>query len=442
MTIRPFALRFSLLVAATALGAACSQSSGPGSQPAARDAASVADAAAGAPPATGNTDGASSPVGAADLAVPPTPSRDLGAPPVVVPSGGNPYAGAAMYLNPDYAREVDSSIAQDPTDAALLGKMKSYSTAIWIDTIAKVPSIARYLDDAARQQAAAGKPVVTTFVIYDLPNRDCAANASNGELTVDQGGLAIYKSQYIDAIAAIFRAHSGQPIVGIVEPDSLPNIATNLSIPKCAASESAYRDGVAYAIATLSQPHVSLYVDAAHAGWLGWPDNMTRIATIFRDVLAAAGGASKVRGFATDTANYSVLHEVPELFDYQYNPCHDELTYVQKLGVALGAVGLSNARFLIDTSRDGLGGIRAQWGSWCNVHGAGLGQRPVADPVAGVDAYCWVKPPGESDGTSDPQAPRFDSSCANPDATPGAPQAGQWFHSYFVNLVKNANPPL
>lgn len=34
------------------------------------------------------------------------------------------------------------------------------------------------------------------LVVYDLPGRDCAAKASNGELAVGQ--LSTYKSQYID----------------------------------------------------------------------------------------------------------------------------------------------------------------------------------------------------------------------------------------------------
>jgi cellulose 1,4-beta-cellobiosidase len=37
---------------------------------------------------------------------------------------------------------------------------------------------------------------IAGLVIYDLPGRDCAAKASNGELAV--GELDIYKSQYID----------------------------------------------------------------------------------------------------------------------------------------------------------------------------------------------------------------------------------------------------
>lgn len=34
------------------------------------------------------------------------------------------------------------------------------------------------------------------LIIYDLPGRDCAAKASNGELAV--GEINIYKTQYID----------------------------------------------------------------------------------------------------------------------------------------------------------------------------------------------------------------------------------------------------
>jgi len=50
--------------------------------------------------------------------------------------------------------------------------------------------------------------------------------------------------------------------------------------------------------------------------------------------------------------------------------------------------------------------------------------------------------PGESDGTADTKAARFDPNCASDDATPGAPEAGKLFEPYLVDLVKNANPPL
>jgi len=360
-----------------------------------------------------------------------------------VPTAGNPFSGTAFYVNPDWKLEVELSASAHPEDAALLRKAEAYPTAIWLDTISRVPSLGRFLDDALAEQQRLGQLVVTVFVIYDLPNRDCAALASNGELSVDANGLDIYEHQYIDPIAAAFAAHPNQRIVLLIEPDSLGNIATNLSVPKCAASESTYRDAVAYALRTLAAPNTFLYLDAAHSGWLGWPDNLSKISTIYQQVLSSAGGAGVIRGFATDLANYSVLDTVtPELFDYQGNPCHDELTYVDHLRSALAGVGITGKAFLIDTSRNGRGGIRHEWGSWCNVQGAALGLRPVADPAPGIDAYLWMKPPGESDGTSDSTAPRFDAHCANQDATPGAPQAGQWFDAYFVNLVHNATPPL
>jgi cellulose 1,4-beta-cellobiosidase len=356
---------------------------------------------------------------------------------------GNPFAGAAMYVNPDYVAAVEATAAS-PAERALLQKLAGFSTAIWLDTIGKTASLEQYLDDAEAEQARLGRPVVITFVVYDLPGRDCHANASNGELTLDEADVLRYRTEYIDVIAAAFAAHPGLRIAAIVEPDSLPNLATNLSDPRCAAAQSVYKSSVAYAIEKLWAPHVALYVDAAHSGWLGWPNNSTAAAAIFREVLLAAGGTHKIRGFAVNTANYSVLREVPEQFDYQFNPCHDELTYVRNFGDALEAGGVGRKPFVIDTSRNGRGGIRRQWGSWCNVRGAGIGERPVADPVAGVDAYLWIKPPGESDGTADPGAPRFDSACGNgnPDATPGAPQAGQWFASYLLSLVQNAAPPL
>jgi cellulose 1,4-beta-cellobiosidase len=59
-----------------------------------------------------------------------------------------------------------------------------------------------------------------------------------------------------------------------------------------------------------------------------------------------------------------------------------------------------------------------------------------------VDAIVWVKPGGESDGTSDTEAVRFDENCRSEVAHVPAPEAGEWFNDFVVNLVKNADPPL
>jgi hypothetical protein len=47
----------------------------------------------------------------------------------------------------------------------------------------------------------------------------------------------------------------------------------------------------------------------------------------------------------------------------------------------------------------------------------------------------WVKPGGESDGTSDTSSVRYDSTCGLNDAKKPAPEAGTWFQAYFLDLV-------
>lgn len=60
---------------------------------------------------------------------------------------------------------------------------------IYRDTRARISVLEENIKDVPCDQIAG-------IVIYDLPGRDCAAKASNGELAV--GDLPIYKSEYID----------------------------------------------------------------------------------------------------------------------------------------------------------------------------------------------------------------------------------------------------
>jgi cellulose 1,4-beta-cellobiosidase len=355
----------------------------------------------------------------------------------------NPFENVQFYVNPNYAEKVEETAQQVPALAAQIRKVKTYPTALWLDSIERLPSVGKWLDDARQQQDKSGKQTLTVFVVYDLPNRDCAAKASAGELKLKENGEARYRTEFIDPIASQFRAHQGQPIVVVLEPDSLANLATNLGNPTCAESADAYLRSVAYAIQQLSQEHVSIYLDAAHSGWLGWDDNRSRMVRVFKRVLQMAGGIEKIRGFATNVANYtSVSGRDGKKLD-RSNPCPDELSYVHRLSDTLNRAGIKKKGFIIDTSRNGKAGTRRRWGSWCNVKGAGLGERPRATPdESPVDAFFWVKPPGESDGVADPTQPRFDPSCRSVDSAPDAPQAGTWYKSYFVDLVRNAEPPI
>ena len=220
------------------------------------------------------------------------------------PPDVNPFVGAHIYANPDYVGEVHAVEAKHPEALGLLKKMELFPTAIWVSAIHDISQISRDLDAAHRQQAAAGTPVVTVFVVYDLPGRDCNAESSSGELPSDATGEARYRHEFIDPIVAAFRAHPDQRIAVVLEPDSLSNLVTNMSNPRCAAVSGIYKRGIAYAISKLSQPNVFLYMDAAHAGWLGWPKNLVRSVPLYKEVLDMAGGADRVRGFALNVSNY------------------------------------------------------------------------------------------------------------------------------------------
>jgi cellulose 1,4-beta-cellobiosidase len=77
------------------------------------------------------------------------------------------------------------------------------------------------------------------------------------------------------------------------------------------------------------------------------------------------------------------------------------------------------------------------WGDWCNVIGTGFGVRPTTntgDPLE--DAFVWIKPGGESDGTSNSSSARYDAHCGYSDALQPAPEAGTWFQVCLFDVDK------
>jgi cellulose 1,4-beta-cellobiosidase len=357
-----------------------------------------------------------------------------------------------------------------------------------------------HLNEAlAQDQANGAAPFVIQIVIYDLPGRDCAALASNGELGPND--LPRYKTEYIDVIAEIFRrpAYANLRIVTIVEIDSLPNLVTNVTsrptgTPQCDVmfQNRGYVDGVGYALATFGTiQNVYNYVDAGHHGWLGWDTNFGPSVDMMRTAATASGSTvANVHGFITNTANTSALVEPYIVVNNEtrpsrwidWNQFNDELSYAQAFRDRAVQAGFSSTiGMLIDTSRNGWGGAnrptgpstladlnaridasridrRVHKGNWCNPSGAGLGERPRAAPAPGIDAYVWIKPPGESDGSStlipNDEGKGFDRMCdptygGNPrnnnnmtGALPNAPLSGHWFQAQFQQLLQNAYPPL
>jgi cellulose 1,4-beta-cellobiosidase len=402
----------------------------------------------------------------------------------------NPFTGGKGYVNPEWSAEAKgdggTAVANQPT-------------AVWLDRIAAINGVnggmglRAHLDAAVTQGASYAQ-----FVIYDLPGRDCAALASNGELGPND--LARYQSEYIDPIASIMAdsKYAGLKIVTYIEPDSLPNLVTNVSgntaIAACQTMQQNgnYVKGVQYALNKLHAiSNVYTYLDAAHHGWLGWDSNFGPAAQLFATVArGTTAGVNSVDGFIVNTANYSpttepylpVNDQTRQSKWVDWNYYVDESSFGAAFRQQLVSDGFpSGIGMVIDTSRNGWGGSsrptgpssasdintqvnaervdrRPHVGDWCNQSGAGLGARPTAAPASGFDAYAWVKPPGESDGASssipNDEGKGFDRMCDptyggnvlngnNPSgALPNAPLSGHWFSAQFHQLMQNAYPPL
>lgn len=409
----------------------------------------------------------------------------------------NPFAGNSFYVNPANSEEYDSSITTATGEIKTnLEKMQKVGSAYWIDVKAKIHgndtrSLEGILKDASSQAPA---PLVV-FIWYDLPNRDCNAKASNGEIcctrkedgTCDYlasgdcaDGIHEYKTQYVDPFIAVLKEHAAEvPIAVVIEPDSLPNLATNIGAPSCGneATQAAYKTGISYAVQQLTThvPSVAVYLGAAHGGWLGWADNLKKFLALLKSMELPM---AKVRGFATNVANYQPLGvqcpwepdegfrngyclngkhgsdpccEDPCKLEAQYNPGNNEMNYAAGLVAAANAAFGTDLRVVIDTGRNGVGDMRAQCSNWCNIRGAGAGIPSTARTANSsyVDAYYWLKTPGESDGCTEvlPDAShcaRFDSMCGSADSIgslpgePHAPEAGKWFDYQVKQLAANA----
>ncbi|MGW1957196.1 glycoside hydrolase family 6 protein [Streptomyces sp. NPDC001920] len=416
------------------------------------------------------------------------------------PRVDNPYSGAKVYVNPQWS----ANAAAEPGGS----RVADQPTGVWLDRIAAVNGangkmgLRAHLDEALRQKGSG--ELVVQLVIYNLPGRDCSALASNGELGPTEIGR--YKTEYIDPIAAILAdpKYASLRIVNAIEIDSLPNLVTNTgsrptATPQCDVMKANgnYQKGVGYALNKLGDvPNVYNYIDAGHHGWIGWDDNFAPSAALMKEAATTEGATvNDVHGFITNTANFSALKEnnfsiddtvggksVRESKWVDWNRYTDELSFAQAFRNQAVTAGFNaGVGMLIDTSRNGWGGSarptgpgattnvdtyveggrydrRFHVGNWCNQSGAGLGERPQANPATGIDAYVWMKPPGESDGASkeipNDEGKGFDRMCdptytGNPrnnynmsGALPDAPLSGHWFSAQFRQLMQNAYPPL
>jgi len=409
-------------------------------------------------------------------------------------SSGNPFDGVTWYVNPANMAEYDGSIATASGSTKInLEGMKNVASAYWIDVKNKIDDTTlRGMRGILADSAAKATPELVTLMHYNVPNRDCKAVASNGEICCTYKsdgrcdytaagdcaeGLNEYKKEYVDPFVQAINDFPSVPLVVVIEPDSLPNLATNLGNAKCGnmATQTAYKSGIAYAIQQLQTTHATLYIDAAHGGWLGWDDNLQAFISLFKEMGVSTSG---VRGFAQNVANYQAVGTMcpwepdqgtrngyclpggsggsdeccrdPCKLVSQYNPAVNEMNFAQALSKASQEILNWSPINIIDTGRNGVDDGRQDCANWCNPRNMGAGQLPTTStgsPI--VDALYWLKTPGESDGCTQElpdgtQCPRYDTMCGSSDSIgsgsgePRSPEAGHWFDYQVKELAENA----
>lgn len=403
---------------------------------------------------------------------------------------------------------IDLLMERNPRGAIDLAAMVAQGHAVWFTS-----GTPQKVQESVRKTVSEASFVnrVPVVVAYNVPFRDCAQYSAGGV-----ANTAAYEA-WIDGFAA--GIGSARAVV-VLEPDSLGIIPYNTTIygvaewcqptvtdsqgnvtPAPGADPADRYEQINYAVASLKShaPNALVYLDGTHSAWLGVGEAAYRL---------NKAGVASTAGFFLNISNYQPTDQSTQFgiwvsdcitaatagaswaagqFGWcpsQYDP---SLNYAVDYSAAYEATvttGLENlmggavatTHFIIDTSRNGQGALNtAQYaaapynqlasvisalasGNWCNPPGAGVGLRPSANTgVALLDAYLWVKVPGESDGQCDSAggARAWNYTLYDPWGLTTAaqstfdplwgmvdPAAGAWFPAQALQLAQNANPPL
>ena len=393
-------------------------------------------------------------------------------------------------------------------DALHLALMEATPQAAWFDGGTPDEVKAAVHDTMVR---AAREHRVPVLVAYNVPFRDCAQYSAGGATDT-----AAYDA-WIDGFA---QGIGDKKAVVILEPDGLgiipyltswcqPTVTDASGNPVVAPGASAAERyaQMNHAVDSLasSAPAAAVYLDGTHSSFLSVADAASRL---------VQAGVQRAKGFFLDVSNYQPTPQltkygtwIAKCIYYANNPAeggwrvgHYDYCASQYYPATPGDFstwGLTDdwyaanvdtaanpptgpevlAHFVLDTSRNGQGpldttpfaappysqpaGVIAglNGGNWCNPPGAGAGLRPTASTgVPLLDAYLWIKTPGQSDGSCDIAggARAWDYTIYNPWALTAGdaqnhfdplwglvdPAAGVWFPEQALQLATRANPPL
>ncbi|MVO84697.1 endoglucanase [Streptomyces sp. p1417] len=295
----------------------------------------------------------------------------------------HPKGEAPFWVNPNgNAAQQVAAYEKDgrKDEAAEIRKIAEQPVGEWIGPEKPEEEARGYTEAAEKADRDA------LLVLYNIPHRDCGQFSKGGAAD----GNA-YRA-WIDGVA---KGIGDRHATVVLEPDAVLHI-----VDQCTPGEfhEERYDLLNGAITKLkSLKNTKVYLDAGNAGW-SQPDSLYEP--------LKRSGVEQADGFSVNVSNFQTTEA--------------SKAYGRTLSAKVGG-----KPFVIDTSRNGNGPYTGKGKDpWCNPPGRALGDVPTTgtgDDL--VDAYVWVKRPGESDGT-----------CR------GGPQAGQWWPEYALNLAKASAP--
>jgi endoglucanase len=402
--------------------------------------------------------------------------------------------------NHDAVRQIAELTSQGRTaKAALIRDIINTPTAVWVEG-ASAEEAEQQVRQTTRQ--AAGKKTVPVLVLYNIPSRDCAQYSAGGATSVAE--YEVWIDGVVRGIGDREAVIALEPdSLGIIPWYTNIDGQLEWCQPAEADSATAASDRFAmlnYAVDALTAlPNTSVYLDGTHSAWLNIGDISQRL--VRAGALSADGfflnasnyqytanqvqygtwisscitwvsqlggayagcpnqywvggpsnnwGGDWPAGFSGALSPYVLWTDTAT--DPAANTAGINERYASMLNGATPIV-----HFIIDTSRNGQGpwdkdtsdfvmatpsltaGQDLQ--DWCNPPDRGIGIRPTTNtPSPLVDAYVWIKVPGESDG----QCSRGYTTLGGVDPARGVvdPGAGQWFEQQALELARLAEPSL
>jgi endoglucanase len=272
-------------------------------------------------------------------------------------------SASAGTLSGTLYRDRDTPVARwvaanpgDSRTALISSRIASQPATRWLSNF-NLSTVQSEVSTYVGAAAAAGQ--VPALTVYGIPNRDCGGASAGGAPDLNQ---------YQTWVSGIARGLAGRTTLIMLEPDSIA-LQTCLSSGEITARNQA----LASATRTLKAAGAKVYLDGGHSAWNSGAEQARRLAD---------AGVADGDGFYSNASNFQSTA--------------NEAAFGRSVLSALSGRGINGKRQVIDTSRNG-----GAAGDWCGDDNTDrrIGRYPTLDTGdANIDAYLWIKPPGEADG--------------------------------------------